>query len=60
MSGVLKLYLAKYGKQWDGRAAHRIVGKMPSEAATAIVEEYGFSISADELIKEITPMFADQ
>lgn len=60
MHDVLKIYLAKYGKQWDGRAAHKILGKMPSEAAAAIVEDYGLSISTDDLISEITPMFADQ
>lgn len=60
MSDVLKVYLVKHGKQWDGRGAHRIVGKTPAEAAAAIVEDYGLSISVEDLLSEITPMFSDQ
>ncbi|KAF9620221.1 hypothetical protein IFM89_010956 [Coptis chinensis] len=33
---VLKVFLGKYGKKWDGRVAYKVVGKTPFEAATAI------------------------
>lgn len=57
---VLKVYLVKHGKQWDGRGTHRIVGKTPAEAAAAVVEDYALSISAQELLSDINPMFNDQ
>lgn len=60
MSEVLKLYLVKYGKQWDGREAHKTVGKSPLEASAVIVEDYGLPISINEFVSEITPLFNDQ
>ncbi|PSS10292.1 Riboflavin kinase [Actinidia chinensis var. chinensis] len=60
VSEVLKGYLVKYGKQWDGRGAHSIVGKTPREAAAVIVEDYGLPLSIDEFVSEITPMCSDQ
>lgn len=60
MSNVLRVYLVKHGKQWDGRRAHRIVGKTPYEAAAAVVEDYELSISADELLSETSPIFSEQ
>lgn len=60
VNDVLKVFLVKYGKQLDGKAAGRIVGKTPSEAAAAIVDDYGLPLSTDEFISEITPMFSDQ
>lgn len=60
VSDVLKICLVKYGKQWDGREAHKIVGKTPFEAAAAIVEDYGLPCATDEFLAEITPIFSDQ
>ncbi|KAK2977115.1 hypothetical protein RJ640_017639 [Escallonia rubra] len=60
VSDVLRVYLNKYGKQWDGKAAYRIVGKTPSEAAAVIVEDFGLPLSTDEFVSEITPMFSAQ
>ncbi|KAA8519873.1 hypothetical protein F0562_014206 [Nyssa sinensis] len=60
VSDILKVYLVKYGKQWDGRGAQRIVGKTPSEAAAVIVEDYELPLSKEEFISEVTPMFSDQ
>ncbi|KDP20886.1 hypothetical protein JCGZ_21357 [Jatropha curcas] len=60
VSDVLKVCLIKYGKQWDGREATRIVGKTPLEAATAVVEDYGLPCSTEEFITELTPMFSAQ
>ncbi|RWR80452.1 HAD hydrolase [Cinnamomum micranthum f. kanehirae] len=57
---VLKRFLVKYGKKWDGRVAQRIVGKTPLEAATAIVEDYELPCTTEEFISEITPLFSDQ
>ncbi|GAB2212827.1 hypothetical protein Droror1_Dr00020822 [Drosera rotundifolia] len=59
VSNILKVFLVKYGKQWDGREAHRIVGKTPLEAAAAIVEDYELACTQEELVHQITPMFAD-
>ncbi|XP_024022253.1 bifunctional riboflavin kinase/FMN phosphatase isoform X1 [Morus notabilis] len=58
MSDVLKGYLVKYGKQWDGREATKIVGTTPLEAAATIAEDYKLPCTAEELISEITPMFS--
>ncbi|GAB2298728.1 hypothetical protein Dimus_032802 [Dionaea muscipula] len=59
VSNVLKVFLVNYGKQWDGREAHRIVGKTPLEAAEAIVEDYKLTCTKDELVSRITPMFSN-
>ncbi|KAF5184123.1 Bifunctional riboflavin kinase/FMN phosphatase-like [Thalictrum thalictroides] len=60
VSEVLKLFLVKYGKQWDGKSASKIVGKTPFEAAAAIVQDYKLSCTVDEFISEVTPLFSDQ
>ncbi|KAI3994604.1 hypothetical protein MKX01_028348 [Papaver californicum] len=45
---------------WDTKVAHRIVGKTPIEAATAIVEEYELPCTTDEFMSEISPMFSER
>ncbi|KAM2576917.1 hypothetical protein TB2_002643 [Malus domestica] len=60
VSEVLKVYLGKYGKQWDGREVQKIAGKTPLEAASAVVEDYGLSCTTNELLSEITPLFSNQ
>ncbi|KAJ0787911.1 putative riboflavin kinase [Helianthus annuus] len=60
VSEVLKVYLVKYEKKWDGREAQKIIGKTPLEAAAAIVEDYGLPLSKEDLLSEISPMFSDQ
>ncbi|RZC66834.1 hypothetical protein C5167_010528 [Papaver somniferum] len=57
---VLKMLLVKYGKQWDAKVAHRIVGKTPIEAATAVKEDYELTCTADEFMSEITPMLSER
>ncbi|GAV76484.1 Flavokinase domain-containing protein/HAD_2 domain-containing protein [Cephalotus follicularis] len=57
---VLNVFLVKYGKQWDGREAHKIIGKTPFEAAAAVVKDYGLPCETDEFMAEITPIFSDQ
>lgn len=57
---ILRCFLSKYGKQWDGREAHKIVGKTPKEAAVVIVEEYGLPCLADEFAAEVYPLFSSQ
>ncbi|PKI74742.1 hypothetical protein CRG98_004851 [Punica granatum] len=59
VSEILKVFLVKFGKQWDGREADKILGKTPFEAAAAIVEDYGLPCATEEFISEITPMFSD-
>ncbi|PRQ28761.1 putative riboflavin kinase [Rosa chinensis] len=56
VSDVLRVYLGKYGKKWDGRELQKMVGKTPLEAAAAIVEDYGLSCTTSELISELNPM----
>lgn len=60
VSEVLKVYLAKFEKKWDGREALKIIGKTPIEAAAAIVDAYSLPLSKEDLITEISPMFSDQ
>ncbi|XP_010277964.1 PREDICTED: bifunctional riboflavin kinase/FMN phosphatase isoform X2 [Nelumbo nucifera] len=60
VSKVLKVFLVKYGKQWDGREAHKMLGKTPLDAAAAVVEDYGLPCTPEELITEINPLFSDQ
>ncbi|KAL0305817.1 UNVERIFIED_CONTAM: Bifunctional riboflavin kinase/FMN phosphatase [Sesamum radiatum] len=60
VSDVLSVFLVKYGKQWDGKAAQKIVGRTPYEAAAVIVEDYGLPISTDELLAQITPIFSEK
>lgn len=57
---VLKVFLDKHGKQWDGREGPKIVGKTPFEAASAIVEDYGLPCSTSEFLSGISPFFSDQ
>lgn len=57
---VLKDYLAKYGKTWSSKGVHRIVGKTPLEAATAVVEDYGLPCTPQEFMSATTPMFSDK
>ncbi|GAB4826864.1 hypothetical protein Ancab_033743 [Ancistrocladus abbreviatus] len=60
VSNVLRVLLVKHGKQWDGREAHRILGKTPLEAAAVVVEDYELPCTADEFVLQIAPMFSDQ
>ncbi|CAH2078366.1 unnamed protein product [Thlaspi arvense] len=57
---ILRKYLCKYGKQWDGRESLKIVGKTPLEAATTIVEDYGLPCAVDEFNSEFYPLFSAQ
>lgn len=59
-SEVVKCFLVKYGKQWDGREAQGIVGRTPLEAAKVIVDNYELPCTATELLLEISPMFSEQ
>lgn len=60
VGNVLKVLLSKYGKQWDGREAHKILGKTPFEAAAAVVQDYGLTCSTTEFVSQISPLFSDQ
>ncbi|CAB81254.1 putative protein [Arabidopsis thaliana] len=57
---ILRKYLCKYGKQWDGRESLKIVGKTPVEAATTIVEDYELPCKVDEFNSEFYPLFSAQ
>ncbi|XP_010538291.1 PREDICTED: bifunctional riboflavin kinase/FMN phosphatase [Tarenaya hassleriana] len=57
---ILRGYLSKHGKQWDGRETLKIVGKTPIEAATAIVEDYGLPCGVDEFNTEFYQLFSAQ
>ncbi|KAG7546696.1 Riboflavin kinase domain bacterial/eukaryotic [Arabidopsis suecica] len=57
---ILRKYLCKYGKQWDGRESLKIVGQTPLEAATTIVEDYGLPCKVDEFNSEFYPLFSAQ
>ncbi|KAJ4823829.1 hypothetical protein Tsubulata_035535 [Turnera subulata] len=57
---VLKAFLPRYGKQWDGREAHKILGKTPSDAASAIIKDYDLPCTNDDFNAEIDRMLFDQ
>jgi len=40
VSKVVKTFLAKNGKTWDSKKAHKLVGKTPYEAAAVVLEDY--------------------
>ncbi|KMZ65881.1 Riboflavin kinase [Zostera marina] len=56
---VLKVYLNKYGKEWNSKGL-QIVGKTPLEAAASLVDHYELQCSTQDLLSEITPMFSCQ
>ncbi|XP_011027433.1 PREDICTED: bifunctional riboflavin kinase/FMN phosphatase-like [Populus euphratica] len=60
VSDVLKVFVVKYGKQWDGRETQKIVGKTPLEAAAAVVEDYELPCSTDDFLTQFTPLLYDQ
>lgn len=60
VSQVLKPFLVKNGKKWDGKKAHKLVGKTPYEAAAVVLEDYGLPYSTEEFLSMITPMFSEQ
>lgn len=57
---VLRVFLAKFGKEWDGREGQKIIGKTPLEAAAAIVEEYELPCGKDQFLAEMNPIFSSQ
>ncbi|KAK6932487.1 Haloacid dehalogenase-like hydrolase [Dillenia turbinata] len=60
VTDVLKAFLVKLGRQWDAKAAHKIVGRTPYEAAAIIVQDYGLQCTTEDFISEINPLFSDQ
>ncbi|KAK4754429.1 hypothetical protein SAY87_002533 [Trapa incisa] len=60
VSEILKISLVKFGKQWDGREADKILGKTPFEAAAVVVEDYGLPCATEEFLSQITPIFSEK
>ncbi|GLU23095.1 hypothetical protein SLE2022_391270 [Rubroshorea leprosula] len=60
VSNVLRVFLSKYGKEWEGKKGLKAVGKTPLEAAASIVEGFGLPCGKDEFLAEITPIFSAQ
>lgn len=60
VSDVLKAFVVRYGKQWDGRETQKILGRTPLEAAAAVVEDYKLPCSADDFLTQFTPLLYDQ
>ncbi|KAF3789458.1 Bifunctional riboflavin kinase/FMN phosphatase [Nymphaea thermarum] len=56
---VLKVFLVKYGQQWDGRGTLNRTGKAPIEAAASIIEDYGLPCTTEEFMTDIAPFFSD-
>ncbi|XP_010686287.1 bifunctional riboflavin kinase/FMN phosphatase isoform X1 [Beta vulgaris subsp. vulgaris] len=59
VTDVLKSFLIKYGKQWDGREALKIAGKGPLEGSAAVIEAYELPCSSEQFLKEISPLYSD-
>lgn len=53
--GVLKDFLAKYGRVL--KETNKRLGKTLKESAVSIVEDYELTLSPDQFIQEITPMY---
>lgn len=60
VNDVLKVFLVKYGKVWDGRGAQKVVGMPPYEAAAVIVQDYELPLTTEEFISDINPLFSDR
>ncbi|KAG7964131.1 hypothetical protein I3843_09G153400 [Carya illinoinensis] len=60
VSEILKGFLGKYGKQWDGREVHKIAGTTPFQAAAAVVEDYELPCTPSQFLSEINPFFSDK
>ena len=59
--GLLKEYLAKYGKEVDmEREEKKRMGMTQKESAAAIVKDYALPLTPDQYIKEITPMYREK
>ncbi|KAG2410957.1 Bifunctional riboflavin kinase/FMN phosphatase FMN phosphatase [Vigna angularis] len=58
VGNVLKVLLGEYGKEWDGREVHKIIGRKPFEAAAAVVQDDELSCSTTEFLSEISPLFS--
>ena len=57
---MVKTFLAKNGKTWDSKKAHKLVGKTLYEAAAVALEDYGLPYSTEEFLSIITPVFSEQ
>ncbi|XP_020535604.1 bifunctional riboflavin kinase/FMN phosphatase [Jatropha curcas] len=56
--GVLKEFLAKYGKELDKeREESKRLGMTLQDSAVAIVKDYGLPLTPDQFIHEIMPMY---
>uniref|UniRef100_A0A7C9AJP3 Riboflavin kinase n=1 Tax=Opuntia streptacantha TaxID=393608 RepID=A0A7C9AJP3_OPUST len=55
--GVLREFLASYGKVLITDNEHRRVGKTQKESAIAIVKNYELPLTPEQLIAQITPMY---
>lgn len=60
VNDVLKSFLGKYGKQWDGREAQKIAGMTPYESAAVIIEDYELSCTSTEMMSQVYPLFAER
>ncbi|XP_041025641.1 bifunctional riboflavin kinase/FMN phosphatase [Juglans microcarpa x Juglans regia] len=60
VSEILKGFLGKYGKQWDGREVHKMAGTTPFQAAAAVVEDYELPCTPSQFLSEINPFFSDK
>lgn len=58
--GVLKEFLARYGKVLDPEKELRRLGKMHAESAAAIVIDYGLPLTAEEFSEKIIPMYQER
>lgn len=55
--GVLREFLASYGKVLIADNEHRRVGKTQKESAVAIVKNYELPLTPEQFIAQITPMY---
>ncbi|GAB4824891.1 hypothetical protein Ancab_007761 [Ancistrocladus abbreviatus] len=57
--GILKEFLAKFGKALNTDTEHRRLGRTQKETAIVMVEDYDLPFTPDQFIQEITPLWAE-
>jgi hypothetical protein len=50
---ALELIVSGYGKKWNGKGAHKRLGKRPLESAASLIQDYDLPCTPQELYSQI-------
>jgi FMN phosphatase YigB (HAD superfamily) len=50
---ALELIVSGYGKKWDGKGAHKRLGRRPLESAASLIQDYDLPCTPQELHSQI-------